>query len=141
MQVLCATLCDFAADYQGKLCLNGAFDSIFAQQFPAMHRHCALALRIVFSSEDEGQQEMQINYVDSDGKSALPDAKPMLIQFEVPEIPEESAFFSRNFVLNLDGLPIPKPGVYSFDLTLGGKMVARVPLQAVAIKPNATETR
>ena len=27
MDILVSTLCDFAADYQGKLCIQGGFDS------------------------------------------------------------------------------------------------------------------
>lgn len=37
MDILVSTLCDFAADYQGKLCIQGGFDSLVARQFPVVH--------------------------------------------------------------------------------------------------------
>ncbi|KAA4222263.1 hypothetical protein F3D15_24370, partial [Bacteroides ovatus] len=46
MDILVSTLCDFAADYQGKLCIQGGFDSLVARQFPVVHPVCAVALRV-----------------------------------------------------------------------------------------------
>lgn len=43
MDILVSTLCDFAADYQGKLCIQGGFDSLVARQFPVVHPVCAVA--------------------------------------------------------------------------------------------------
>ena len=54
MDILVSTLCDFAADYQGKLCIQGGFDSLVARQFPVVHPVCAVALRICLTPEDEG---------------------------------------------------------------------------------------
>ncbi|MBS0659924.1 MAG: hypothetical protein JSR82_16920 [Verrucomicrobia bacterium] len=133
MQALAAILCDSAADYQGKLCVLGAFDSIYAGKFPAVHPHCALAIRLLFKPEEEGVHEMKITLIDSDGKNVLPDAGGPTIRFEVPEVPEDTFFLSRNFVLDLNGLPLPKAGQYSFDISIGGKIIARVPLQAMSV--------
>jgi len=133
MQALAAILCDSAADYQGKLCVLGAFDSIYAGKFPAVHPHCALAIRLLFKPEEEGVHEMKITLIDSDGKNVLPDAGGPTIRFEVQEIPDDTFFLSRNFVLDLNGLPLPKAGQYSFDISIAGKIIARVPLQAMAV--------
>ena len=54
MDILVSTLCDFAADYQGKLCIQGGFDSLVARQFPVVHPVCAVALRICLTPEYEG---------------------------------------------------------------------------------------
>ena len=54
MNIQVAVLCDYAADYQGKLCVQGAFDTLFARQFPVIHPACALALRLCFEGEDSG---------------------------------------------------------------------------------------
>lgn len=145
MQALAAILCDSAADYQGKLCVLGAFDSIYAGRFPAVHPHCALAVRLLFKPEEEGQHEMKITLIDSDGKSVLPEGPNgqtggPVIRFEVPEIPDDTFFLSRNFVLDLNGLPLPKAGQYSFDISIGSKIIARVPLQAMAVPQNPTQS-
>ena len=133
MQALAAILCDSAADYQGKLCVLGAFDSIYAGKFPAVHPHCALAIRLLFKPEEEGMHEMKITLIDSDGKNVLPEPGGPVIRFEVPEIPDDTFFLSRNFVLDLNGLPLPKSGQYSFDISIANKIIARVPLQAMAV--------
>src|ERR1700679_427278 len=67
MEILTAVICDSAADYSGKLCLLGTFDTIFAHRFPAIHPHCAVALRIVFRPIDEGTHRFRIAFIDSDG--------------------------------------------------------------------------
>lgn len=133
MQALAAILCDSAADYQGKLCVLGAFDSIYAGKFPAVHPHCALAVRLLFKPEEEGMHEMKINLIDSDGKNVLGEQGGPVIRFEVPEIPDDTFFLSRNFVLDLNGLPLPKSGQYSFDISIANKIIARVPLQAMSV--------
>ncbi len=140
MQALAAILCDSAADYQGKLCVLGAFDSIYAGRFPAVHPHCALAIRLLFRPEEEGQHEMRISLIDSDGGPVLPDGGGPVIRFDVPEIPDETFFLSRNFVLDLNGLPLPKPGQYSFDIRVDGEILSQIPLQAMNMPPNPTQS-
>ena len=58
MDVQIAALCDSAVDYSGKLCLLGAFDSIYVQRFPAVHPHCSIALRLVFNQAEEGRHQL-----------------------------------------------------------------------------------
>lgn len=140
MQALAAILCDSANDYQGKLCVLGAFDSIYAGRFPAIHPHCALAIRLLFRPEEEGQHELKITLTDSDGGSVLPDGGGPVIRFDVPEIPDETFFLSRNFVLDLNGLPLPKPGQYSFDVRVDGEILSQIPLQAMNMPPNPIQT-
>jgi hypothetical protein len=67
-----AALCDAAADYEGKLSLLGAFDTIIASTLPAVHPQCALALRIVFRKEEEGAHQLRLSFVDEDGRIVVP---------------------------------------------------------------------
>ena len=78
MDILVSTLCDFAADYQGKLCIQGGFDSLVARQFPVVHPVCAVALRICLTPEDEGTHELGLSIVDADGTPL--DKERMLIK-------------------------------------------------------------
>ena len=55
MEVLTALIADSASDYQGKLCVLGSFDTICARQYPAVHPHCSIALRLLFRTGDEGE--------------------------------------------------------------------------------------
>lgn len=133
MEILTAVLCDSAADYQGKLCVLGAFDTIAAPRFPIVHPHCSVAVRLLFKDADVGKHALAIALIDPDGKMILP-AGPPRWDFELHKIPEETFFLSRNFVLNFQGLTFPKPAQYSFDITLDGRIIARIPLQVVQIR-------
>ncbi|MBI5773071.1 MAG: hypothetical protein HZA89_04920 [Verrucomicrobia bacterium] len=130
MDVQIAVLCDAAADYNGKLCVMGSFDTIMARQFPVVHPFCSLALRIIFRDTDEGPHQMRVTLINEDGKSLLPKIEPKL---DI-RLPDEMFFATSNLVFNLQGLRFEKPGQYSIDVTLGEKMIARVPLQVLEIK-------
>lgn len=133
MEILTAVLCDSAADYQGKLCILGAFDTIAAPRFPMVHPQCSVAIRLLFKDADVGKHSLQITPIDPDGKNILPGGAPRW-DFELHKIPEETFFLSRNFVLNFQGLTFQKPAQYSFDVALNGHIIARIPLKAVQIQ-------
>lgn len=134
MEVLTALICDFAADYNGKLCIMGAFDSIWAARFPCVHPHCSVALRFLFREGDIGQHKMQLAMIDTDGRSVFPEGGPAF-DINIPAIPENTYFLSHNIVVNLQGVPLAKPGQYSLDVKMDGEIVARMPLQVVQAQP------
>ncbi len=125
MKLLVATLCDSATDYQGKLCVLGAFDTLCAPQFPVVHPQCSLALRLHFEPEDIGRHEMSIRLLDQEELEIMPAFSPVM---DVGFPPGNVPFVSRNLVLNLQRLRFEKPGVYSFEITLKGKMLITLPL-------------
>ena len=125
MDILVSTLCDFAADYQGKLCIQGGFDSLVARQFPVVHPVCAVALRICLTPEDEGTHELGLSIVDADGTPLDKERMPIKINFPVPAFPEGASFFTRNLIMNFQGLRFEKPGNYSIDLTVDGELASR----------------
>ncbi len=128
MEVQIASLCDSAADYGGKLCLIGAFDTILVRQFPALHPFCSVALRIIFRDTDEGKHTLRLNLINDDGQSLLPGMPASELNIQMPE----SQFFaSVNLVFNLQGMRFTKPGQYSLDITLDGAIVSRIPLQVL----------
>ena len=134
MDVQIASLCDSAADYGGKLCLIGAFDTILVRQFPAAHPFCSVALRVVFRDTDEGKHMLRVNLIDDDGANLLPKIEaPLEIR-----LPENQFFASVNLVFNLQGMRFNRPGQYSIDIALDGQIMARIPLQVLLMPP---ETR
>ena len=60
MDIQIATLCDFAADYNGKLVISGTFDTLAARALPVVHPSCSLALRFCFTQEDSGRHKLSI---------------------------------------------------------------------------------
>ena len=137
MDIQIATLCDFAADYNGKMVISGTFDALAAKAIPVVHPHCALAMRICLLPEDTGNHTMTINIIDEDGNSI--DTNKMPIQAEMPvQVPDEVPFLTRNLVLNFQGLRFPSAGVYSVDIALDGELVMRLPLRIVQVQAQPT---
>ncbi len=132
MNIQTAVLCDYAADYQGKLCIQGAFDTLFARQFPVIHPSCALALRLCFESEDCGDHKLGISIADEDGEPLDKEHMPYVGDLKVA-LPEGVSFFTRNLIMSFQGLRFEKDGVYSVDVTLDGELISRTPLRLVKI--------
>ncbi len=130
MQLLLATLCDSAADYQGKLCVLGAFDTLCAPQFPVVHPQCSLAVRLLFDPVDSGRHDMTIRLMDEDNHEAMPAFNPVIdVVFPPGVIP----FVTRNLVLNLQRLRFEHPGVYGFEIELDRQPLIRLPLRVARL--------
>jgi hypothetical protein len=127
MEIQVAALCDAAVDYDGKLCVLGAFDTIIAPSVPAVHPQCSVALRLIFRKEEEGEHQVALNFVDEDGRPIVPP-----IETTIPvDLPEDFFFSSRNLVLNLQGLKFENEGQYSIDVAVDGRQIASIPLQVM----------
>lgn len=124
MQVEILALCDAANDYQGRLCMLGAFDIIQARTFPASHPHCAIALRIRFSRIENGNHAVRLHFVNEDGKLVLP---PLEAQLAIA-CSEETGSASTNLVLGVQSLPLETPGDYAINLAVDGHHLASIPL-------------
>jgi len=118
-------LCDAATDDRGKLNLLGAFDTICAPRMPVVHPQCAVALRLTFTTADEGAHRLQLNLMDADGRPIVP---PLEIGFEI-YLPEETHFATRNFIFNMQQVSFPAPGLYAVDIRMDGEALVSIPLQ------------
>ncbi|NGO39073.1 hypothetical protein G4L39_06635 [Limisphaera ngatamarikiensis] len=125
MNVQVAVLCDAATDDRGKLNLLGAFDTICAPRMPAVHPQCAVALRLTFTTADEGVHRLQLQLMDADGRPIVP---PLEIGFEI-YLPEETHFATRNFIFNMQQVSFPAPGLYAVDIRMDGEPLVSIPLQ------------
>lgn len=134
MDIQIATLCDFAADYNGKLVISGTFDALAARALPVVHPQCALALRFCFTPEDEGRHKMSITVINEDGEALDPKNMPIEPEFEV-RLPDNVPFLTRNVVMNLQGLKFPSAGIYSVDIGCDGELIQRLPLRIIQVNP------
>jgi hypothetical protein len=71
MNIQMAVLCDAVMVENEKLSLLGAFDTIVTSQLPSLqiptiHPQCAVALRVTFTSGDEGPHQLGINLINAD---------------------------------------------------------------------------
>jgi hypothetical protein len=125
MNIQVAVLCDAATDDNGKLNLLGAFDTIYTPQLPAVHPQCSIALRVTFSSADEGKHQLQLNFVDADGRPIMANFPPIPVDVALPD---DMHFGTRNFIINLQQMKFENPGLYSIDLALDGQSQTSIPL-------------
>ena len=132
MDIQIASLCDFAADYQGKLVVTGVFDTLAARALPVVHPHCALALRFCFTPEDAGRHKLSITIIDEDGNALDPNNMPIEPEFDVA-LPNNVPFLTRNLILNLQGLRFPHAGIYSVDIGCDGEVLSRIPLRILQV--------
>lgn len=126
MKVELFALCDYAADYGGKLTVVGIFDTIFARQMPAVHAHCCLAVKLRFEKIEEGQKRVRLTIADDDGKPVLP---AMEIPINVA-MPPDARTNTIQVVANIGGMKIERFGEYSIDLALDGRHEGSIPLFA-----------
>lgn len=133
MDIQIATLCDFAADYNGKLVISGTFDTLAARSLPVVHPSCALALRFCFTQEDAGRHKLSINIINEDGASLDPNNMPIEPEFDV-QLPKNVPFLTRNVVMNLQGLRFPEDGIYSIDIGCDDEILVRLPLRVVHVQ-------
>ncbi len=123
MNIEIFTLCDAAADYQGRLSILGVFDTIFAPQLPAIHPYCSVALRMRFTKIESGSHKLTLHIVDDDGKMIIPALEGA---FGV-EMPSNSEIASANLVLNLGQLKFNNYGEYSINLAIDSREEASLP--------------
>ena len=130
MNIQVAVLCDAATNDNEKLNLLGAFDTIYAQQLPAIHPQCSVALRLTFTPGDEGHHQVTLHFVNADGRTIMP---PMDLPVAVT-LPDDAHFLTRNFIINIQQLKFNEPGMFSLDVHLDGRAQASIPL-LVKINP------
>jgi hypothetical protein len=126
MNIQVAVLCDAATiDGNDKLNLLGAFDTICTPQLPVTHPQCSIALRLTFSSGDEGKHELRLNFVNADGRSIMQGLPVIPVDVTLPE---DTHFATRNFTVLIQQLEISEPGLYSIDISLDNQPQSSIPL-------------
>ena len=128
MQILLSVICDYASDYQGKLCVMGVFDALCTREFPVAHPQCSFAMRLCFDHEDQGQFELVIRALGPEDENIMQPCKvPMEVAFPSGSPP----ILSRNLVLNFQGLKFEKAGMYRFVVERDDEELVSVPMRVV----------
>ncbi|MBK8091553.1 MAG: hypothetical protein IPK32_06095 [Verrucomicrobiaceae bacterium] len=126
MTLQLSVLCDFASDYQGKLCVLGAFDTLCATTFPVVHPQCSIAVRLTFQPEDAGRHEFLIRCVDPTGADCMP---AMPAHVDVSFSSGFTPFVSRNIVFTLQRVKFDRQGLYRWLIQHKEQMLATIPLR------------
>jgi hypothetical protein len=130
MNIEIVAIADHAQDYNGKLVVLGAFDSIIAPSFPTQYPHCSIAIRQRFTRAEEGEHLVRVLMIDSDGRQhgTRIDGKTNVV------VPPDQESVAINLVLGINGLPFPSPGVYHVDVAVDGQHVSRLPISVKAVQ-------
>ena len=132
MNVEAFILCDAATDYQGKLNVLGAYDTIMCNQVPFVQQGLVFAARIRFRLEECGIKNFEILTMDYDGKSVLPKFQ---VRLEV-KLPENRDSGAVNIIVNVQSVTFSAVGKFRIDLLVDGKITASLPLEVIK-NPNA----
>jgi len=122
-------ICDAAADYRGKTCIMGTFDTVMAKDAPVAHRHLTIIAKLRFQPSDESIHKAAISFIDADGKPVMP---PVVQDFPV-HFGETQRSKVGNLILNINNLKLPRFGEYRVDLAVDGKPLGELPLYFVQI--------
>ena len=110
------TLCDNAQDYNGKTVITGTFNEVKAADYPTVLQNICMVLRISFEHNEHINSNLILKAYDIDASEAL------LMKFDTPfeNMPTDNNRRSFvNAILKLDGITLPKPGVYRFEVQIG----------------------
>jgi hypothetical protein len=135
VQILLSTLCDFAADYNGKLSVIGAFDTLGARDFPVIHPQCSYALRMFFDHEDQGEHQFKLRLLGPEDEEVVPTC-PVSVNLEFP--PNSAPFVTRNVVLNFQRIKLDRPGLYRFVIEHNGAELQSTPLRVMLFQEPST---
>lgn len=114
-----AVLCE---DYKigEKVSLLGVFAEMLRSSVPGVASKFFLLMSA--SVETDGSVvEFSVSVVSPGGRP--------LAHAEETRRPEHAGIFSHNIVFDMDGLPIPETGNYSFEIFINGQKVHVVPLR------------
>jgi hypothetical protein len=112
--------------------LGAGIDTLWREEFPAPFGG-ALVLRVVSSRlESERPHRVEVHCSDEDGKAIL--QQPLVLGLPARPVPEHHPpgwDVASNIVVNLSGVPIPKPGFYRFEILIDDQQVRTLPFRAV----------
>jgi len=129
MDIDLALLADAATiDSSGKLNILGVFDRIASSRFPVQHGRIALVVRFSSGSESAGVHEVAIRLRGPGGEVLRLDGR-----IQVGGGPGARGPVKVPQVFNLDGLVVPEPGSFAFDILVDGVHQTSVPLEVIRV--------
>jgi len=119
--------------------LGAGIDTLWREQFPAPFGG-AMVLRVLTSRiESERQHKVEVHCSDEDGNAVL--QQPVVVGLPPRTVHGDHPHgwdLAANIVINLSAVPIPKPGLYSFEILIDDQQVRTLPFRAV--QPKRTES-
>jgi hypothetical protein len=126
MKVEIFCICDYAQSGEhGKLNIIGIFDSLVAENLPAVHGLFAIAIKLRVNDISEiNQKRFKISFLAPDKTPIAPDIESVI---SVPAV-QTPLHPNVHFVSLIPHLNLPHFGEYSVVLEIDGQRVASTPL-------------
>jgi len=119
--------------------LGAGIDTLWRDDYPAPFGG-AMVLRVLSSRlESERAHNVEVHCSDEDGKAVL--QQPVVLGLPPRTVTSEHPQgwdLAANIVINLAQVPIPKPGLYRFEILIDDQQVRTLPFRAV--RPPRTES-
>jgi len=118
--------------------LGAGIDTLWRDQFPAPFGG-AMVLRVLTSRlESERPHKVEVHCSDEDGQRVL--QQPIVLTLPPRTVYSDHPHgwdLAANIVINLAGVPIPRAGLYSFEILIDDQQVRTLPFRAVMPKTDA----
>jgi hypothetical protein len=112
--------------------LGAGIDTLWRDAYPAPFG-VSVVIRLVGSrTESNRPHTIEVVCNDQDGSSVF--AQPITVQIPARSAPREYPGgwdLAAQIVLNLGGVPIPRPGIYALEILLDGQQVRTLPFRAM----------
>ncbi|MDD9955516.1 MAG: hypothetical protein OXP68_04785 [Anaerolineaceae bacterium] len=133
MELRIFLLADFANESAGKLNVIGAFNTINARQFPAIHPAMYLVAKIAAElGEFEVERKINVLHFDEDGKELM----KMEGTFAFPK-PQPGHSSEGTFIFGIRDMKFDKPSRHEFRLLVDNHLLGVVPLEIVQLETSA----
>lgn len=117
------TLCDAAADANGRLSLMGTYEEIGSSSFPFVLPQLTIAMRMRFAPAEGPRHQFKMVLVDPDGGSLGPGIES---GFELRARRQDRAV-SYNLIVHIQNQMFDEPGCYAIDFYLNDQLEGRLP--------------
>ncbi len=132
MELQLALVCDDArTNPEGKLDVHGVFNDLYAPGFPAKQDHMVLVMAVEWDRSDEGRFRFRVDLEDPDGTPSL----RVDGETEVDRRPPGRAPARTRLVLPLRDVVFPRPGRYTFWISLKGRRLPGPSLHVMEQEP------
>ncbi len=118
------TVCDWAAEENGRLTLVGTYELMSAPAFPVVVAQITIALRLRFWPDESGEHLVRLSMTNPDGRSV---GTPMETKATLHPVDEERSG-AYNLIFQAHQMLFEEPGEYSIDLHLNDRLEGRLPL-------------
>lgn len=128
-------LCDAATDYNGRLNILGAFESVSGGIAPIVRERFSVVARMRFETDESGPHTISVRFQNSDGVKVMSEMKA---DFTVA-FPGHRDSVAINLVMNIGRIKFDTFGKYEVVLNFDGIAASSLPLYV--LKDNRVKPR